>query len=170
MPLPMVTFPTPFRKFLSFTTPVQGHHPDVTWNAATSGFIVRKFQTAVTWLRAKRFELCKSLNTCPGHGHAYGNLPNSIQEPPVLHNSSIGSSFWRWWKFMGNLLTAVTWLWEKQFKFCKRLNTSSGHVLLHGTPSGTTLSPTTPSIGHKDMPSLDRVRGISGRRPENKSC
>ena len=32
------------------------------------------------------------------------------------------------------------------------------------------MSSTTPTTGHKDIPCLDRVRGISGRRPENKSC
>ena len=53
---------------------------------------LRQLWTAVTWLRAKRFELCKSLDTCPGHALAHGNLPNSFQEVSVLHNSSIGSS------------------------------------------------------------------------------
>ena len=53
---------------------------------------LRQLWTAVTWLRAKRFEFCKSLDTCPGHALAHGNLPNSFQEVSVLHNSSIGSS------------------------------------------------------------------------------
>merc|ERR1712052_82944 len=53
---------------------------------------LRQLWTAVTWLRAKRFEFCKSLNTCPGHALAHGNLPNSFQEVSVLHNSSTGSS------------------------------------------------------------------------------
>ena len=38
------------------------------------------------------------------------------------------------------------------------------------TPFRNLLSSTTPSRGHKDMPSLDRLRGISERNSKNKSC
>ena len=112
------------------------------------------------------FGICKNLKQTSCHNLGSGNLPNHRQEPPVLQNSN--------WKKTGQKWDFLISQLKRHFLSCFKSWKSSpalGHPCRPlRNPVRNLLSSTTPSGRQEDTPLLDILRGISGRRQENKSC